>query len=188
MHTKSRKSRFRSPHRTAWLCSGLLAAIALGALFTSVPQSAPAMDPDARKFMLAQKQSEKPMRLTLPVIDPTRGKALFIAKGCVLCHSVNGVGGRAGPPLDRAVPSDDIDILDFSARMWRGAFAMIELQGMELGYQLDFTGEELGHIIGFLSSDSTMATFDEDDVPDLIKDMFIREPYDLEKGLKTEQR
>ena len=163
-------------------------AVALGILVAGLPQTAPAMDPQTKPLQLAQKNPKKSMRLSLPVIDPVRGQALFVSKGCILCHAVNDIGGRAGPPLDRAVPGDDIDILDFSARMWRGAFAMIELQGMELGYQLDFNGEELGHIIGFLSSDETMAQFDEDDVPDLIKDMFIREPYDLEKGLQTERR
>ena len=77
-----------------------------------------------------------------------------------------------------------LDLTDFMARMWRGAFAMIDLQGMELGYQLDFTGEELGNIAAFLSDSAMQKKFTEHDVPDLIRDMFIREPYDMGEGLK----
>jgi len=29
--------------------------------------------------------------------EAAKGRALFVTKGCVICHSVNGVGGRAAP-------------------------------------------------------------------------------------------
>lgn len=170
-----------------WTFSCVISIAALGNLLDSATGMASAKDPNAKAPMVAQK-SDKSIRLSLPVIDPKRGRELFVAKGCVLCHSVNGVGGRAGPPLDQLSEGEYIDILDFSARMWRGAFAMIELQGMELGYQLEFTGDELGNIIGFLYSETATSRFNEDNVPDLIKDMFIREPYELEKGLKVDPR
>ena len=39
-------------------------------------------------------------RLVLPVIDSAKGRKLFVNKACVVCHSVNGVGGRVAPALD----------------------------------------------------------------------------------------
>jgi cytochrome c len=133
-------------------------------------------------------EEESSVRMVVPMMDSAKGKRLFVDKGCVLCHSVNGVGGKAGPPLDVPDSVRYVDLLDFMARMWRGSFAMIELQGMELGYQLDFSGEELGHIAAFLSDHGAQERFVEADVPDLIRDMFIREPYELGEGLKVPER
>jgi mono/diheme cytochrome c family protein len=130
-------------------------------------------------------EDEAGPRLVVPMVDSAKGQRLFVDKGCVLCHAVNKVGGAAGPALDAAAGGGYLDLTDFMARMWRGAFAMIELQGMELGYQLDFTGAELGHIAAFLADAAAQKRFSERDVPDLIRDMFIREPFDLDQGLKV---
>jgi len=123
-------------------------------------------------------------RLVVPMLDPQKGKRLFVEKGCVICHSVNKVGGAAGPALDAPEGGRYLDLTEFMARMWRGAFAMIDLQGMELGYQLDFSGEELGNIAAFLADAAGQKAFTERDVPELIRDMFIREPYEMGEGLK----
>ena len=40
------------------------------------------------------------VRLAMPLMNPARGKALFVAKGCVACHAINGVGGHDAPPMD----------------------------------------------------------------------------------------
>lgn len=129
--------------------------------------------------------AESGTKLVLPSVDAAKGKRLFVERGCVVCHAVNKVGGLAGPPLDAPAGGRYVDLLDFMARMWRGAFAMIELQGMELGYQLDFTGPELGHIAAFLADSEMQKQFTERDVPDLIQDMFIREPYQMGEGLQA---
>lgn len=121
--------------------------------------------------------------VAIPIIDAARGRRLFVNKGCVICHSINGVGGKAGPPLDARDRNSVIDIFDFAARMWAGSFAMIELQGMELGYQLEINGDELGHIAAFVYDRQAQRRFTRADVPDLIKDMIIREPYEPGKGL-----
>jgi len=130
-------------------------------------------------------EDEAAPRLVVPMVDSAKGQRLFVDKGCVLCHTVNKVGGAAGPALDAPAGGGYLDLTDFMARMWRGAFAMIELQGMELGYQLDFTGPELGHIAAFLADAAAQKRFSERDIPDLIRDMFIREPFDLDQGLKV---
>ena len=36
-------------------------------------------------------------QLIMPMMNATRGRALFAAKGCVACHSINGVGGEDAP-------------------------------------------------------------------------------------------
>ena len=53
----------------------------------------------------------------LPLADAERGRALFVGKGCVVCHSVNGVGGEAGPPLDVDPEAPYANLFDFTARM-----------------------------------------------------------------------
>ncbi len=136
-----------------------------------VPQT-PAVARERRNIVVA-----------IPIIDAARGAQLFVSKGCVICHSINGTGGKAGPALDAAEGNEVVDIFDFAARMWAGSFAMIELQGMELGYQLEMNGEELGHIAAFVYDRQAQKRFTEADVPDLIKDMVIREPYEPGKGL-----
>lgn len=40
---------------------------------------------------------------TLPVGDAQRGRALFSSRRCLVCHSVNGEGGRTAPDLAQAV-------------------------------------------------------------------------------------
>lgn len=82
-------------------------------------------------------------------LDPMNGLSLFVDKGCVLCHSVNGVGGKAAPALDAPIGAPPVDPLDFAARMWRGAPAMIELQAIEMGYVIDLTADEIADLAAF---------------------------------------
>src|SRR5207344_215886 len=46
-----------------------------------------------------------PPQVTIVPGDSARGAGLFVAKGCIQCHSVNGQGGRVAPDLAR--PSDE---------------------------------------------------------------------------------
>lgn len=114
----------------------------------------------------------------LPFASSERGRELFVGKGCVVCHAVNNVGGKAGPPLDADPTQPFADIFDFTARMWRGAPTMIVLQEMELGYQIDFTGEELAHILRFLHDREAQKRFSEDDIPEVIRDWMVDEVYE----------
>jgi mono/diheme cytochrome c family protein len=93
--------------------------------------------------------------------DAARGRTLFVSKGCVVCHAINEVGGTRAPPLDPEAASGDVDALDFVARMWRGAEAMIFMQQQELGVQIDFTGQELADIIAFVQDPSERRRFSE---------------------------
>lgn len=112
-----------------------------------------------------------------PAVDPARGRILFVRKACVVCHSVNGIGGTMGPPLDAAPGPWEIDVSDFAARMWRGAGQMVWLQTLELGYQIDLTGEDIAHLAGFTNDSGEQAKFEENQVPGRILDSLLTEPY-----------
>lgn len=107
--------------------------------------------------------------LTMPVLDPARGRRLFAEKGCVVCHSINGVGGTMGPRLDYKTAQPYASPFEFSARMWRGAAAMIALQKQEMSYRVDLTGSELGDITAFAHSGPEQLKFKESDIPEHIK-------------------
>ena len=110
--------------------------------------------------------------------DSDRGRDLFTGKGCVVCHSVNRVGGKAGPALDADPYEPGLDVFDFAARMWRGAPTMILLQEMELGYQIDLTGQELADLARFIHDAEAQRNFQETDVPELIRGWMVDEVYD----------
>jgi mono/diheme cytochrome c family protein len=93
--------------------------------------------------------------------DAARGQTLFVSKGCVVCHAINEVGGTSAPPLDPEAAPGDVDALDFVARMWRGAEAMIFMQQRDLGAQIDFTGQELADIIAFVHDPTERRKFSE---------------------------
>lgn len=114
----------------------------------------------------------------IPFTNSERGRELFVNKGCVVCHAVNGIGGTVAPPLDAAPGVTVLDPFGFMARMWRGADAMLLLQGMELGYHIEFTGEELAHIARFLADADAQAEFEDADVPDMIRDWMIDDVYE----------
>lgn len=114
----------------------------------------------------------------LPFASAQRGRALFVDKGCVVCHAVNGVGGKAGPALDVDPIRPFIDPFEFAARMWRGAPTMIVLQEMELGYQIEFTGTELAQIAHFLNDEAEQQTFGEADVPARVRGWMVDDIYE----------
>lgn len=107
----------------------------------------------------------RPM-LLMPVMDPVSGRALFAEKGCVVCHSINGIGGEDAPAFDDFGLSGPMDPFEFAARMWQGAPAMIMMQEDELGGQIDLTGPELADIIAFVHSSAEKEKFSEDDIPE----------------------
>lgn len=107
--------------------------------------------------------------LMIPSMNATNGRKLFASKGCVVCHSVNGVGGTDAAPLDASSMPGMINPFEFVASMWRGAGQMIELQNEELGGQIEFTGRELADIIAFVHHAEEQTKFSETDIPPNIK-------------------
>ena len=80
--------------------------------------------------------------------DPSRGGQLFVSKGCVKCHAVQGEGGKTGPDLGR------IDLggtqLELAAEIWNHTPSMIA--GMERAgiTKPTLTGKEFTEITAYL--------------------------------------
>jgi len=100
-------------------------------------------------------------QLVMPIMNPERGKKLFVSKGCVACHAVNGVGGHDAPNMDAHNMNGLMSPFDFAAKMWNHAPAMIAAQEGALGGQITFTGSELADIIAFVHSDAVQHSFSE---------------------------
>ncbi len=103
-------------------------------------------------------------RLLLPMMKSEKGKNVFVSKGCVACHAVNGVGGHDAPPMDDHARLGPLNPFDFAAKMWNHAPGMIAAQEEAFGEQIYFTGEELADIIGFVHDDAAQHRFTEGDL------------------------
>jgi cytochrome c len=122
-----------------------------------------------RAAMAANPPEQIAPGLIMPAMNPLRGKSLFASKGCVVCHSINGVGGEDAPKLDASTMAPQMNPFDFFAKMWRGAAPMIMMQMHELGGQIEFTGQDLADIVAFVHNAQVQKTFTEDDIPPQIK-------------------
>ncbi|RYH06464.1 cytochrome c [Tropicimonas sp. IMCC6043] len=109
--------------------------------------------------------------LIMPEMNAERGRELFASKGCVVCHSINGVGGEDAPVLDAESMDEVMNPFEFAARMWRGANAMVAMQEDELGGQIELTGEELADIIAFVHDAGEQRKFSRADIPEEIEEM-----------------
>jgi len=108
--------------------------------------------------------------LVVPTMNAERGKVLFASKGCVVCHSINGVGGIDAAPLDAETMDPVMSPFDFFAKMWTGAEPMIAMQNDELGQKIEFTGQDLADIVAFVHNATVQKTFSEADIPKSIKE------------------
>lgn len=109
--------------------------------------------------------------LVLAPMDAANGRLLFASKGCVVCHSVNGVGGRDAPRLDADLMSQPMNPFEFAANMWRGAETMVMMQREELGYVIAMSGSDLADIIAFVHDAREQAEFARSDIPGDILDL-----------------
>jgi len=154
------------PRRSAGLSLALTASIAIAAI--AAPGPLAAQDTNS----MAEKR-----KMVLPLASAEEGLKLFVGKGCVVCHQVNGIGGKAAPALDADGEQPYFDVFDFAARMWRGAPTMILLQEMELGYQIELTGDDLANLAAFAADPEVQSRFSEKDIPEVIRDWMVDEVY-----------
>jgi mono/diheme cytochrome c family protein len=104
--------------------------------------------------------------VVMPPMDPVRGRLLFVEKGCVACHSVNGVGGDLGPALNAEEMPRPMNSFEFVARMWRGARAMTELQEDLFGEVISLDGQDLADLVVFAHDPEEQAKLTEDQIPE----------------------
>ena len=100
-------------------------------------------------------------RLLMPIMSSSRGMDLFVDKGCVACHAVNGVGGHDASSLDAHDMDEFMNPFDLAAKMWMMAPYMIAAQEEAFGEQILFSGDELADIIAFLHDDIEQHEFSE---------------------------
>ncbi len=118
-----------------------------------------------------------PIAAATPELNARRGRILFISKGCVICHQVNGVGGKAASDLSAIETNALINPLDFSARMWRGAPAMTALQTIELGYVIDVGAQDIADLAAFAASPEEQNLLTLDSVGVEMRSWFLDEPH-----------
>ncbi len=115
------------------------------------------------------------VRLVMPIMNPVRGMKLFVDKGCVACHAINGVGGHDAPAMDAHIQSGLMNPFDFAAKMWNHAPAMIAAQEGAFGEQIYFTGEELADMIAFIHDDDAQHSFSEENITEKAAKMMHHE-------------
>ena len=103
--------------------------------------------------------------IAMPPMDSRRGRELFVEKGCIACHSVNGVGGDLGPALNAADMPRPMNAFEFAARMWRGAQAMTALQEDLLGEVISLDGQDLADLVAFAHDSEEQERLTEDQIP-----------------------
>lgn len=109
--------------------------------------------------------------LVVPAVDSHKGRELFVEKGCVVCHQVNGVGGEVGPSLNAADMPAPMNAFEFAARMWRGAGAMIQMQQDLFGNQIELTGQDLANLVAFAHDREEQRELVQQDLPQKFKDL-----------------
>lgn len=96
-----------------------------------------------------------------PAQDPLAGSQVFGTKGCVKCHSVNGIGGKVGPDLGRIARPRSF--FDLATDMWNHLAHMTEKM-KQLGItRPTLNAREAQDLIGFLY---TLSYFDAPGNPD----------------------
>lgn len=118
-----------------------------------------------------------PILAETPELNARRGRILFISNGCVICHQANGVGGKAAPDLSAPEARTEINPLEFSARMWRGAPAMTALQTIELGYVIDLDAQDIADLAAFAASPEEQKLLTIDSVGAEMRTWFLDEPH-----------
>ena len=145
------------PRTSVWIALGAASALVLWGALPGAPASASHVE--SGEPIAAGHGSQ----LVIPIMNPERGKRLFVAKGCVACHAINGVGGHYAPALDAHTMERLMNPFDFAAKMWNHAPAMITAQEEAFGEQVYFTGAEFADVIAFVHDDETQHTFAESD-------------------------
>ena len=103
--------------------------------------------------------------LVLPKMDSKRGRELYVNKGCVACHSINGVGGADAAPLDAAAMDPAMNPFEFFARMWLGTKPMIAMQENRMGQQVELNAQELADIVAFIHDPEMQKSFSAAEIP-----------------------
>jgi cytochrome c2 len=90
--------------------------------------------------------------------DARAGELVFSIKGCVQCHAVRGEGGHTAPELSQVAASGDA--VAWVRAMWNHAQRMVGPISSKLGEWPEFQGEEMNHLIAYVSGGQGRGEFD----------------------------
>ena len=90
------------------------------------------------------------------VPDPVEGSRLFVSKGCIACHAVDGEGGKIGPDLGRI--SSGRTLLGMAAVMWNHSPRMTERIKEAKISRPKLTPEEMANLFAFLNHTGYLGT------------------------------
>lgn len=110
-----------------------------------------------------------PIGLVLPKMNSKHGRELFVSKGCVVCHAINGVGGEDAAPLDASTMDPAMNPFEFFARMWQGTKPMLAMQEDRMERQVELTAEELADIVAFVHDGAMQKSFSKTEIPENIE-------------------
>jgi cytochrome c2 len=82
--------------------------------------------------------------------SPRRGRELFAAKQCSVCHAINGVGGRGGPDLSGRSRDLVGSISAIAGLMWNHSQRMTEEFARRGIPRVAFSGQEMADILAYL--------------------------------------
>jgi mono/diheme cytochrome c family protein len=88
--------------------------------------------------------------------DPVEGSRVFVSKGCVGCHAVDGEGGKVGPDLGRI--SSGRTLLGMAAVMWNHSPRMTERIKETKVARPKLTPEEMASLFAFLTYTGYLGT------------------------------
>jgi len=139
-------------------------------------QAAPPVNQGGHMMSGTDRMSSPNMpNMRMPSMNPMRGRKLFVDKGCVACHAINGVGGHDATNLDAHTMQPMMNPFEFAAKMWTMAPAMIYAQEEALGGQILFTGDELADIVAFVHNDEAQHGFTDGDLTPQARKMMHHE-------------
>lgn len=99
-------------------------------------------------LLVAPLDAARAQSVLSPSQDPLAGARVFGSKGCVKCHSINGVGGKVGPDLARSLKPRSF--YDVATAMWNHLSRMADRM-KQLGItRPQLTAQEAGDLVGFL--------------------------------------
>lgn len=127
---------------------------------------------DIRFTLLSSARADNapaPTGLVLPKTSVENGRLLYVSKGCVVCHAINGTGGQEAAPLDASTMDPAMNPFEFFARMWLGMEPMIEMQEERMGQQIELNAQELADIVAFIHDAAAQKTFSQQEIPESIE-------------------
>jgi cytochrome c553 len=100
------------------------------------------------------------------------GKFAYINNECIICHSVNGLGGQEGAPKLNDLNQDGLRaLMDASGSKGSNLNDLVEIPHNELTLPIELTVHDLGAIVEFVNNTLQVRSLTEKDIPVWMHDL-----------------